>query len=336
MDKKILIIRFSSFGDIVQCMGILSTLKLSYPELKVDWVTKDEFTTLVSSNRHVDKVWGLGPRKSFVDLIKLAFKLKSEGYTYIYDAHSNLRSFFLSLIVCPPWQRIFKTKWFHRPKERLKRFFLFKLGMNFFPRPYKGMESYLRPLKILDVGKLSFDNPMNFSPDDFKKSEKIIGESVSDYISLAPSAAWEMKRWPLENFKKLILLEKKRKFLILGGPKDQFCQELEDIDPNRVINLAGKLNLIESCAIISASKGLISGDTGLLHVADLIGKKAISLIGPTAFGFTSSPAVLTLEKEMSCRPCSKDGRGNCKDSVYQKCMVDILPEEVCEKLLNHF
>lgn len=336
MEKKILIIRFSSFGDIVQCMGILGALKKKHPKVSVDWVTKEEFKGLVRSNHHINKVWSLGPKKDFFSLLLLAFKLRKENYSYIYDAHSNLRSFFLSLIVCPPWERFFKKKWFQRPKERFKRFFLFKFGINFFPKPFKGMHSYLRPLNQLGIEDLYFDNPINFSKSDLKKTEEIIGENISDYISIAPSAAWEMKRWPIEYFKTLLENERDKKFLILGGPDDSFCQELEEIAPDRIVNLAGKLNLSESSAVVWGSKGLISGDTGLLHIADLIGKKAIGLIGPTAFGFTSSPKVKTLEKPLDCRPCTKDGRGKCKQKVYKKCLVEILPEDVSLELNNYF
>ena len=96
--------------------------------------------------------------------------------------------------------------------------------------------------------------------------------------------------------------------------------------------MAGKLNLVESCFAVYSSEMLISGDTGLLHVADHLGKNAIALIGPTAFGYPSGPWVEVLETNLSCRPCTKDGSGKCKDKVYQNCMVQIVPERVSQYL----
>ena len=147
-------------------------------------------------------------------------------------------------------------------------------------------------------------------------------------IILVPSAAWEMKRWPLPLWKKLISIMPDYKFVVLGGKEDHFCEELKEIDPARVENLAGKLSLVESCAMISKSELVISADTGLLHVADVMGVKALSLMGPTAFGFTTGKQIITMEVDLPCRPCTKDGRGSCSQDVYQKCMVDITPEKV--------
>ena len=59
-------------------------------------------------------------------------------------------------------------------------------------------------------------------------------------------------------------------------------------------------------------------------------KKGILLNGPTAFGKTFSPTIQILEAGLYCQPCSKDGRGKCERQVYQKCMVDILPDKVLE------
>jgi heptosyltransferase-2 len=153
-----------------------------------------------------------------------------------------------------------------------------------------------------------------------------------DFIALAPSAAWKMKRWPLSYWKKVIEFCPDKKFIVLGGPEDHFCQELEDLAPERVRNLAGKLNLIESCFAVSRSDMLISADTGLLHVADHMGKNTIALIGPTAFGHPSGPWVKVLETNLNCRPCTKDGRGHCKNKVYQSCLIQITPELVCQNI----
>jgi heptosyltransferase-2 len=134
-------------------------------------------------------------------------------------------------------------------------------------------------------------------------------------IALVPSAAWEMKRWPLPLWKKLIELMPEHHFVVLGGKEDHFCEELKLVAPLRVENLAGKLTLVESCALIEGSGLVISADTGLLHVADVLGVKALSLMGPTAFGFTTGKQIVTLEVDLPCRPCTKDGRGNCSQNV---------------------
>ncbi|RLA63565.1 MAG: glycosyltransferase family 9 protein [Epsilonproteobacteria bacterium] len=319
MHPKILIIRFSSFGDIIQCLACVNPLKTRFPNSQLHWTTKSDFKDVVSSHPGVDKVWELGGARGLIELFKLAKNLRNENFDFIYDAHSNLRSTLLTIYL-----KLFsKTNFLKRPKERLKRFALFYLGKNFFPIPYRGMKSYLKPLEKWGVEQKTL-------PCKLKLPE--ISPKFKSFISLVPSAAWEMKRWPLGHFKKLICNLSHENFVVLGGPADTFCQELENIDPSRVQNMAGKLSLMESMAVVKNSKIIVSADTGIIHVADLIGVKGLSLIGPTAFGFSTGEHIKTLEVSLPCRPCSKDGRGKCSQKVYQKCMVDIRPEMVAKNI----
>jgi heptosyltransferase-2 len=324
--KKVLIIRFSSFGDIVQCSSVVELIRQKYPDAVIDWVTRSEFDYLVKLNHDVNNVWSFNKKLGFKGLIDLGFKLRALNYTHVYDAHNNLRSLMLSLMMR---SRIFnRPKWLTRPKDRLKRILLFTFRINTFPKPFKGIHSYRAPLMKWGIHpnldeKLvtwDFENKALEKVDPFLKDKKT--------IILVPSAAWEMKRWPLPLWKKLISIMPGYKFVVLGGKEDHFCEELREIDPTRVENLAGKLSLVESCAMISKSELVISADTGLLHVADVMGVKALSLMGPTAFGFTTGKQIITMEVDLPCRPCTKDGRGSCSQDVYQKCMVNITPEMV--------
>ncbi len=332
LKEKILIIRFSSFGDIVQCMSAVSYLRKNYPKSEIHWVTKHEFAPLLELHPEIDKVWVLEKKSNLVKLFHLANLLRKEKFTIIYDAHKNLRSFLISNVLNPFKIRSTffpkKLKWYTRSKSRLKRFFLFNLRINFFEKPFKGALSYLKPLRKNKEEKLFLNkNIWNFP---YQVKEKVDHSLFKDepFICLAPSAAWEMKRWPLEYWKKLIEINPSKKFVVLGGPKDHFCNDFEELYPDRVKNLAGKLSLIESCFAISRGDLLISADTGLLHVADHLGKKAIALLGPTAFGDPSGQWVKSVKSNLSCQPCSKDGRGKCSQDVYQNCMIKLTPELV--------
>jgi heptosyltransferase-2 len=319
--KKILIIRFSSFGDIVQAMSVLPNLESD----EVHWLTKLEFKELVGASPFVQKIWTLTKNGPITSLFKLFWQLKSEEFDVIYDAHRNIRSFIIITLF-----RLFTShkKIISRPKDRLKRFFLFYLRLNLLPAPFKGIHSYLFPLTEIPREADYQNQVWNFSQDLQNKVKKLI--PVNDFIVMAPSAAWEMKRWPLEYWKKLIL-QTQKKIIIVGGPGDHFCQELANLDPARVFNLAGKLSILESCYLITLAKKIVSADTGMLHVADLLNVPGIALIGPTAFGFTTGHHIKILEVDLPCRPCTKDGRGGCSQKIYQRCMKEISPEMV----LNH-
>jgi ADP-heptose:LPS heptosyltransferase len=332
---NLLIVRFSSFGDIVQAMAILRPWKERYPNAKITWVTKQAFAGLVALSPFVDKVISLGKsanpsQGSANSLSQLVALFKNDQFDFIYDAHNVTRSKFL---LAKMRMAGVKGKRLTRPKNRWKRFLLFQLRINLFPQPFKGMQSFLQPLQDEGLIPTQLSNSTlvqnwNFPSTCLKKIESLTsGFNLREAVVFCPSAAWAMKRWPIEHW--IALAHRVQSpIILLGGPEDTFCEVIRQVAPERIVNLAGKLSLEESCAVIAHVNYTISADTGLIHVADLLGKKGSVLIGPTAFGFTTSPLITTLEVDLPCRPCSKDGRGKCTRSIYQECMVNISPDKV--------
>jgi heptosyltransferase-2 len=325
--EKVLIVRFSSFGDIVQNSSVVELIRKQWPKSEIHWVTRSEFVTLVELNNSIDKVYSINKSTGFKGLFQLALKLRKENYTHIYDSHNNLRSTFIKLFLLYKWSIPFILV---RSKDRIKRILLFHFKINLFPKPFRGIDSYISPLITWGIKNdpLSPVVKWNFNNENLALDQ--------NFITLVPSAAWEMKRWPIQNWIKLVLLLPNFKIVILGGKEDVFCEDIRGVAPDRVINYAGKLSLIDSCYVISKSKFVVSGDTGLLHVADVLSIPGLSLMGPTAFGFTMSDKIKTIQVELDCRPCSKDGSGKCSQDIYQKCMTDITPERVAREVKNYF
>ena len=327
--KKILIIRFSSFGDIVQALSVTKHIKEMYPNAVLDWLTKTEFGDLPAHSPYVDNIITLNKKNGLFGLLKLSFELRSNSYDLIYDAHSNLRSFIIKIIV-----KTFnpKSSVITRSKERWKRVLLFNFKKNKFPRPYRGMISYCEPLELNSASDLIQD--WNFNDKTIKNVQEKTYLNNDDYIVMAPSAAWEMKRWPVDHWKKLANELGDFPIYFVGGPQDNFIEEIIDKNNKNIMNVAGKLNLIESSYLVSKAKLVVSADTGIIHVADLLGVNGLSLIGPTAFGFSTNKNIRTLEFDLPCRPCSKDGRGKCERDIYQECMVNISVEKVKVQAIN--
>lgn len=320
MTKRFLIIRFSSFGDIVQCMACVPELAQT---AEVDFLTKSSFAALPRLNLHISNVHAFDSKSGLIGLIKLAWQLRRRGYSVIYDAHENPRSkivrFIMSLFT--------STRVIVRPKSRWKRFLFFKFKKrDVLPMPFKGMVSFCRPVGVTPKSQ-EWDFSRLISSERLHQLESYLGKVV-----LVPSAAWEMKRWPEEHWKELVS-KLDQESLILGGPEDHFCQKIAD-KSKLANNLAGKLSLIESCYLVAKAKIVVSADTGLLHVADILGVPVIALLGPTAFGHPTFKNSIEMGVELSCRPCTKDGRGACSQTVWRKCMVDITPASVLQKITN--
>lgn len=327
--SKLLIIRFSSFGDIIQALPAISAIKDHSTHAQVDWLVRSDFKDLVETHPGLTRTWSFERRSGLQGLLEVCRALSQENYTHIYDAHNNVRSHIVVNLL-----RLFHTLSFkawpslvRRPKSRLKRFLFFKFRLKVFPQPFRGALSFIEPLK-----KWGIESRMPAAPQLFIKSTS--QKLPEKFIALAPSAAWPNKRWPVDHWKKLVPLLAPWPLVILGGPEDSFCEDIAAMAPEHATNLAGRISLSESCAVVKNAALTISADTGLLHVADQLGVKNIGLIGPTAFGYTSQPQSEILEVSLPCKPCSKDGRTPCINPIYQKCMKDILPEIVAQKTLK--
>lgn len=325
--NKLLIIRFSSFGDIIQALSVIESFLNKNPDTEIHWAVRSDFTELLKYNPKITKIWPLERKEGFKGLLQLSQKLRKEKFTHVYDAHNNLRSRFLSSYL---WPKFF----LRRGKDRLKRILLFKFRKNLYPKDLSAIDTYLGPLKKWGIKNSPIEESQLYI------SKNITQEVQSkipfkDFIALIPSAAWDLKKWPLPYWKSLIALMPNQNFIILGGPQDSYLNDLvTEENRHRVLNFCGKLSLLESSAVVQLAKSAVGSDTGLTHAGDQLGTPTIFLTGPTAFGRPSRPSSISLEIDLWCRPCSKDGSGKCKNSTYKKCLYDIKPESVKHELIH--
>lgn len=330
---KVLVIRFSSMGDIVQtffCLPLLKGLSLS---TEIHWATRSDFSELVEANTLVDRVWSLDRAAGARGLLDLARQLRKENFTHVYDAHSNVRSHLLSIILCPPVLWRFKRQFLRRPKFRWKRFLLFNFRLDLYPLPQSMASTYMNPLRkwiqplISDSAAPPLRGPKSLGP--------LLRDATLEFrdsILLVPSASAELKRWPTEHWKRLVDLLPNCKFVVAGGPHDHFCKEIANAAPRRVINISGQLSWLQSAWVMSQCRFVVSNDTGLGHLADYASKPTIMLIGPVPFGYPHRQSTKILELSLKCKPCSKHGFDPCRNVENKKCLHDIRPEEVARQI----
>ena len=130
-------------------------------------------------------------------------------------------------------------------------------------------------------------------------------------------------------------MSKRTLVVLVGGPGDSFIEDLFDRENINVLNLSGKTNFYETFYLVEHSSYVLSADTGVIHIADLMEKKGGLLLGPTAFGRTESGMINIFETDLFCRPCSKDGRGKCSRNTYQECMTSIPAQSVIKDIFDN-
>ncbi len=335
--KKILILRLSSFGDIIQTLPCVDALAAE--SYDVDFLTKKAFLAPLKAHPQIRQIYTFETQGSSLwqELRKVKDLIRTQEYDCIYDAHNNLRStlilistFFLRLRL-----RLFSGKALtvRRPKSRFKRFLLFKLRIDRFPLPFVSADSFLNPLiknKVLTQNPQAQKLPVNDT-----YNQNILKASAfthpRPYICLAPSAAWPLKRWPLTHFQSLMDSMPDWDFIVIGGAEDTFTHELQT---PRLTNTIGQLSWADTGKAIKEARALVSADTGVLHWADYMGVPSVGLLGPTAFGVPFRKSTTIMNLNLSCSPCTKDGRGQCKIKETQKCLKEIYPHNVKQEILH--
>ncbi len=329
--KKVLIIRFSSIGDIVLTTPVIRMVRAQW-DAEVHYLTKAAFADILKANPYVQKVFSL--RKNLSEITPV---LKAEKYDLIIDLHKNLRSFLVKLGLKRPAVSF--------DKLNREKFYLTKFKLNRLPDIHI-VDRYLAtvtPFGIQNDGKgLDFFIPSGkgFSEKDLKTFFPDFSAESSNLLAIAVGAALETKRIPL---KKLIAVAQQwpGPVALLGGPAEQEdgAHIFAQAHRQDVVNFCGSTSLFESAAIISFAQIVLTPDTGMMHIAAALGTPTVSVWGNTVpeFGMTPYPAspkhkILEI-KPLKCRPCSKIGYHQCPKGHFQ-CMLDISSEHILNTLLD--
>lgn len=307
---KILVIRFSSIGDIVLTSPVVRIIKKQL-NAEVHFITKKQYVSLLNHNPNIDRVYSI---KS--DVREVIKELKNEQYDYIIDLHNSLRSKILKLLL--------RKRSFSFRKKNIRKWLMvnFKLKMEI---PHI-VERYVKTLNHFNIKN---DNKgLDFY---FQNNENLFKtyDIPKSYICISLGAKHFTKKMPPDILKKIIS-QLEYKFVLTGG-KDvvEDAISITKYYPERIINLTGKTGIYESARLIEQSRFLITSDTGMMHIGAALKKKMIVIWGSTVpeFGmypYYGSEDIMHFNSEvknLSCRPCSKIGFDHCPKNHF-KCMMN--------------
>jgi heptosyltransferase-2 len=231
--------------------------------------------------------------------------------------------------------------WRTYPKHRVRRALLIRTKRNRYRDAHPVPERYFDAAHDLDVrpdGK-----PPEFflgTPAREEAAAWLVAQGLSPerpLVAVAPGAAHQTKRWPIDYWSRLLhsVVCAGMDVVIVGGPDDtDLAEELTQDHRERVWRAAGRFGLQGTGAVLEHARVLISGDTGVMHMATAVGTPLVALFGPTvrAFGFFpyGQPAEI-LETQLACRPCSAMGGPACPKG-HHRCMREITPSSVFDAL----
>ena len=305
---KILVVRFSSIGDIVLTTPVVRMLKKQL-NAQVHFLTKSSYVSLLKNNPYIDSVYQI--ENSISELVA---DLKNEKYDYVIDLHSNLRTQILKFRLGVP------AKSFN--KLNIKKFMLTNFKLNSMPNIHI-VDRYLETVN--NLGIKNDKQGLDFFLSDSDKID--ISIFPKDYIVFVIGGQYATKILPNE---KIISIIKKvnKPVLLLGGPEDFERGEQIIVNTNNTINTCGKYSILQSASLVQQAKMVITHDTGMMHIASAFQQKIYSVWGNTVPEFGMYPYMQNEQskrievKDLNCRPCSKIGYDKCPKGHF-KCMQEI-------------
>ncbi len=310
--KKILLLRFSSLGDILMTTAMIRAVRTRFPTARIDFAVREDFFGLVEHNPHLDRVWTIKRGGGMKALRDLGHDLAREHYDLIYDAHRSLRSRFLMAQV-PAKHKVTYAKHY------LARSLALTLKFPRLTDRTRMLERFIEPLAEFGV-KYDGRGPEFVVTNQQAESAILKFADARDgekFVGIVPTAQWEGKRWAATRFHELVkrLSLENQRVLIFGGKSDIFCADIAaGLSPDKVINLQGKTSLAESAYWLSRCSVVVANDTGLMHLADALGVPTVVIFGPTSGELGClpfHPQSITIEPQLWCRPCSKNGEAPC-------------------------
>lgn len=308
---KILIIRFSSIGDIIYTTPVIRCVKQQLKGVEIHYLTRDKFSFLVDNNPYIDRLILLKP-----SLSETIEDLQKEKYDYIIDLHNSLRSTLVKLRL--------NVRSFTFKKDRIKKFLAIRYKINLV-KPVHLVDRYLETVKTLGV--INDHKPIDY----FLKHEYDIAKLLPEghrerYIAFIIGATHYTKRMPNEKIIELCNKINMPVVLLGGTDVEQNALIIEQSGNRHIYNACGKLTFDESVFLVKNAFKVVGFDTGLTHVAEAFNKPIISIWGSTI------PELLGVQPyqvdevyiagvNLSCRPCTKFGKEECPLGHF-KCMYD--------------
>lgn len=311
--QRILIIQTAFLGDVILASPVWENLHLQFPLAQIDVVVKKGNESLLTAHPFLHQVFIFDKSQKVKNLWNLGQTLRSQQYDLVINLQRFASSGILTFLARGKESRGF---------EKNPLSFLFTKKFKHEMKP--NWHEVDRNLSLIsDLIHAPIRRPQLFPSKEDLNSIQMYQEVP--YYCLAPTSVWFTKQAPKEIWLKLIdkLSAKKEQIYLLGAPSDRAY--LDDIVQNtkssQVINLAGKLTLLQSAALMAGAQHNYVNDSGPLHLASATNAPVSAFFCSTVpefgFGPLSENASIVEVKNLDCRPCGLHGHKACPKGHFK-------------------
>jgi heptosyltransferase-1 len=309
--KKILIIKPSALGDIIQAMPAACCLAQSFPDAQISWFVRPEYSALIENHKCIHKIilfdrsklgkWWYKP-VAFAQLVRLISQLRKEKYDIVFDFQGRFRSAIFA--------------WFSDCKKRIGMTPTQEITAPFYtsriaPSSVHLVDFFLDMVCAAGAKRAKVQFGLKPQPQAIAETQKILSAhqvNKAGYAVFVPGATVEAKKWPVENF--AVLADKVHKkyqcnIVVVGTEAErETAEELQELADVPVINLAGRTNIRRLIAALAGAKIVVSNDTGPAHIAAALGVPMVLI-----FGFTNPARVGPYGRPQTVAAVDADKRG---------------------------
>tara|TARA_B110000879_G_C11166898_1_gene511726 strand:+ start:1209 stop:2192 length:984 start_codon:yes stop_codon:yes gene_type:complete len=308
---KVLVIRFSSIGDIVLTTPVLRWLH-TQKEAEVHYLTKPQFASLIGSNPNVSKVHFLDDN---IDATIAA--LKQEHFDLVIDLHKNIRS--------KKVRKSLTTEHLTFKKLNIQKWLFVNFKINLLPKKHI-VDRYAEALDSLELDTSDKSIDYHF-PTDYSFDLAQYNLVQKDYICIVIGGTYATKQIPVSVILSLIKRLNQNIVLLGGGNKDEKkADEIMSLSDTVPFNLVNKVSITDAAYVIQQSAGIITSDTGLMHIASSFDIPIQAIWGNTnpdfgMYAYRSNADTITNHiVKLACQPCSKLGSDKCPRGHFD-CML---------------
>lgn len=347
---RFLIPAYTGLGNFILMTPMIQELRRKYPDSHIDVLAGNSFGTesvLKGRTDLVNETLILSEDASTFEKIRFFLKLRGRYDVIFFPFGVMLRDIAIGAIFAGIHRRIGHAE---TVSAVYKYFFTDKVA---YYMDHHEADTYLDLLVPLLHD--SFDR--NYEQTVFVAAELSLpakteletylnGQPFLTIQTTAANGSPTPKVWPGKHWQNLMsqLLNEGFRVVVLGDHRERlYTERLLSEFNNRVLNLTGKLSISEAAFVISMSKGLICHDSGLMHVANAIGKPLIALYGPTDFNRTRPLGRLShvMRSDLDCMPCLTKKKWSEREAIEKcpnqlQCMNEITPRMVFLKATEVF
>jgi len=328
--QRFLVIQTASIGDVILATAVIEKLHNHFPGAAIDFMTKKGNEALFAGHPFLNKLllWDKSKHK-YRNLLHLLKEVRSTRYDYLINLQRFAATGLFTVLSKAEYTSGFdKNPFSHRFTYRA----VHRISAEDNIHEIQRNQALISP----------FTDDMPARPrlyptaDDFKAFDSF---KTKAYLCIAPASLWFTKQLPERQWISLIrAIPPEFRVMLLGSQQDHGLSEriMKESGSERCMNLAGRLSLLQSAALMQDAVMNYVNDSSPMHLASAVNARTTAVFCSTVpqFGFgplSDHAVVVESTEKLTCRPCGLHGHQECPE-IHFKCATTITTQQLLATL----